>query len=203
MKKAIVKLFNVDKKVFIFLTVISIIGIITGSIFMTILSQNDKELIFSSLNTFLSEINPLKLKNNLFNNMSINILYGFVIWILGISIIGVPIVIFIIFYKSFLISFTISSFILNYNKKGILLALIYNLPHQVINLITYIYLGVYSIKISSYLIESIIYKKSINFKSIINKYLIILLVTIIIVILTSLYETYIMPILLKKILNML
>ena len=201
MKKILDKLLNVDKKVLIFLTVISVIGIITGSLFMTILSVNDKEMINSSLNTFMTQYGQINMQSEFINNFLINLLYMFGIWLLGISIIGLPIVIFIIFIKSFLLSFTISSFIMNYKAKGILMGILYNLPHQVINLLVCIYVGVYAIKLSLYIIDAIIHKKNLNFKNITNRYIAILCISIIILLLTSLYETYLMPILLKKVLS--
>ncbi len=202
MKKIMDKLLNVDKKILIFLIIICIIGIITGSIFMTILNSSDKDSILLSLEDFITGYSSLNPEKDLINNFIINIMYVLAIWILGISIIGLPIVIFILFFKAFLLSFTISSFIMKYKLKGILLGIIYNIPHQVINLVVYMYLGVYSIKLSSFIIEALIHKKSINFKNVTNRYLLVLIVSIIILIITTLYETYIMPILLKKIVNM-
>ena len=68
MKKILDKLLNVDKKVLIFLTVISVIGIITGSLFMTILSVNDKEMINSSLNTFMTQYGQINMQSEFINN---------------------------------------------------------------------------------------------------------------------------------------
>ena len=151
MKKIMDKLLNVDKKILIFLIIICIIGIITGSVFMTVLSNEDKQTVFTSLNNFISNFEKLNFKTEISNNLIINLLYALGIWLLGISIIGVPIVIFILFIKSFLLSFTMTSFIMKYKTKGILLGFIYNMPHQILNLVIYLYLGVYSIKLSSYI----------------------------------------------------
>ena len=201
MKQVINKILNVDRKVLVFLIVICIIGIITGSLFMTILDSNDKTSIIDSLNTFLTEYDHLNTKSGLINNLIINIMYVLIIWIMGISIIGLPIVIFIIFLKSFLISFTTSSFILKYKSKGILLSLVYNVPHYIINLIVYVYLGIYSIKLSLMIIDNIFHKKEIKLKYTINRYIFILCLSIIMIIITTLYETYLMPILLKKVIG--
>ncbi len=200
MKKKIDELINVDRNVLVFLIVICIIGIITGSVFMTILSNNDKQSIISSLNSFITNIGQINTKYELINNLVINLLYILIIWILGISIIGIPIVIFLLFFKSYILSFTISSFIFEYKTKGILLATIYTMPHLIINLVVYLYLGVYSIKLSSYIIKCITKKKTIDFKYIINKYIQVLIISIIMIIITTIYQTYIMPILLKKVL---
>lgn len=202
MKKLINELLDVDKKIIIFLIIICTIGIISGSVFMTVLSNNDKEIVISSLDEYIALNRQINTKLSLTNNISINLLYCLIIWLLGVSVICLPIVIFILFIKSFLLSFTISSFIFKYKTKGILLGIIYNLPHQVINLIIYLYLGVYSIKLSSFILKAIVHKKNINFRNITNRYLIVLLFSIILLIISTLYETYIMPSLLKKVLNM-
>ena len=203
MKTVINKIINVDKKILIFLIIICIIGIITGSIFMTILSYNDKNSIIDSLSNFMSEYSHLNSKKELINNLIINFMYIFIIWIAGISIIGIPIVIFILFIKSFLISFTISSFIMKYKTKGLILGIIYNMPHFIVNLIVYLYLGVYSIKLSLFIIDVLIHKKTINFKNILNRYLVIFIFSIIIIFISTIYETYLMPILLAKTINIL
>lgn len=204
MKKLLDKLLNVDKKTLLFLFIISIIGIVTGALYMTVLKSQDKELVLNSLNEFMNSIKNFTLSTDLFkNNLIINLLYTLIIWILGISIIGLPIVVFIIFFKSFLVSFSLSSFIIKYKFKGIIYGIIYVFPHSILNLIIYIYLGIYSIKLSSIIINSIIYKKNINFKNIINYYFKLLLIAIIIIILSTIYETFVMPLCFKKIVNML
>lgn len=203
MKKVLDKLFNVDKKVLLFLLIISIVGIVTGSFFMIILSSDDKLIITDSLNQFINSISKITTIDYFKSNFILNSLYLVILWLLGISVIGLPIVIMIIFFKSFVISLTFSSFIINFKFKGFLYGLIYNFPHSILNLLVYIYLGIYSIKLSLAIISSIIQKKNINFKNIMNRYIKIFLFSILIVILTTLYETFIMPLLLKYLLNVL
>lgn len=199
MKKLIDKLINVDKKVLIFLIIICIIGIITGSFFMTVLSNNDKESIMVSLEEFMSFSSSNK--ETFINDLTINLIFMLIMWLLGASVVGVPIVIIMLFIKSFLISFTISSFIMKYKFKGIVYGIVYNLPHQIINLVVFMYLGVYAIKLSSFIIDTVIHKKTLNFKNITNRYLLVLGITIIFLIISSLYSSYIMPTLLKKVVS--
>ena len=93
---------KVNKKTLLFFTILLIIGIIAGSIFMAILSETDKKLVIDYFNNYISNIENNKLnylegiKNGLFNNL----LYIIIIWILGISIIGIPIVTIMFFIKS-------------------------------------------------------------------------------------------------------
>ena len=124
---------KVNKKTLLFFTILLIIGIIAGSIFMAILSETDKKLVTDYFNNYISNIENNKLnylesiKNGLFNNL----LYIIIIWILGISIIGIPIVTIMFFIKSFTLGFSIASIVFNYKLKGCLLNFINIFPHQI------------------------------------------------------------------------
>ena len=193
------KIIKYDKKIMTFLNVIAVVGIIAGSIFMIILSKNDKETVLNSIKDFFDKLinNKFNFVGTLKNTVISNFLFSFIIWVIGISVVGVLIVIFIIFYKSFTLGFTISSIIYTYSIKGTLLALIYVFPHMVINLLILLYLSSYSIKLSIILIKSILKKDNLNFKAFINNYSKVFLISMLFLIVTSLYESFISPIILR------
>ena len=188
-----------------FLNVIAIIGIITGSIFMVVLNKNDKETVLKAIKDFFENLmnNEFNFTTTFKNTIISNFLFSLIIWIIGISVVGVLVVIFIVFYKSFTLGFTIASIIYTYSIKGCLIALLYIFPHMVINILILLYLSSYSIKLSIILIKSILRKDSFNFKSFINNYLKIYLITLIVLIMSSLYESFIAPVLLRYFMNLL
>lgn len=155
------------------------------------------------LTNFLTNIENDKLdyllafKSNLTNSM----LYLSAIWLLGMSVIGLPIILFIYFSKAFILGFSIGSIIYTYGIKGTLFAFIYIFPGQIINLACLTILMMYAISFSMRLIDSIFKKKTINFKIIMNKYLVILLFAFIISLLMVLYDTYLMPRIVKSVIN--
>ena len=193
------KIIKYDKKIMTFLNVIAIVGIIAGSIFMIILSKNDKETVLNSIKDFFDKLinNKFNFVGTLKNTVISNFLFSFIIWVIGISVVGVLIVIFIIFYKSFTLGFTISSIIYTYSIKGTFLAFIYVFPHLVINLLILLYLSSYSIKLSIILIKSILKKDNLNFKAFINNYSKVFLISMLFLIVASLYESFILPIILR------
>ena len=193
------KIIKYDKKIMTFLNVIAVVGIIAGSIFMIVLSKNDKETVLNSIKDFFDKLinNKFNFAGTLKNTLISNLLFSLIIWVIGISVIGVLIVIFIIFYKSFTLGFTISSIIYTYSIKGTLLALIYVFPHMIINLLVLLYLSSYSIKLSIILIKSILKKDNLNFKAFINNYSKVFLISMLFLIATSLYESFISPIILR------
>lgn len=190
---------KVNKKTLLFFTILLIIGIIAGSIFMAILSEIDKKLVIDYFNNYISNIENNKLnylesiKNGLFNNL----LYIIIIWILGISIIGIPIVTIMFFIKSFTLGFSIASIVFNYKLKGCLLNFINIFPHQMIYFLIYMLITTYSIFFSLKMINSIINKKNMDFKVMMNKYVKILIISVIAITIGIIIETFITPLLIK------
>lgn len=190
---------KVNKKTLLFFTILLIIGIIAGSIFMAILSETDKKLVTDYFNNYISNIENNKLnylesiKNGLFNNL----LYIIIIWILGISIIGIPIVTIMFFIKSFTLGFSIASIVFNYKLKGCLLNFINIFPNQMIYFLIYMLITTYSIFFSLKMINSIINKKNMDFKIMMNKYVKILIISVIAITIGIIIETFITPLLIK------
>lgn len=193
------KIMKYDKKIMTLLNIIAIIGIIAGSVFVVILNKNDKTLVITSIKDVFNNLQANKIDYimTLKNALLANSLFAFIIWIIGISVVGVIITILIIFYKSFTLGFTIASIIYTYSIKGTILALFYIFPHLLMNVLIFLYLGSYSIKLSIILIKSIFRKENLNFKEFLNSYLKVLGISLAFIIISSFYETFIASYILK------
>ena len=193
-----------NKNLLLFLIGISIIGLISGSVFITIINQSDQTLVKEYIEKFIEAIdkNQLNYLEALKNTVLSNIAFILVIWILGLTVLGIPITVFIYFTKSFILGFSISSFVLRYGIKGCLISIIYIIP-SLLNILTYTILMVFALKFSNRLLKMIIYKKDVHLKEGINRYLTFLVVAVIFVILTSLLEVFVVPIGIEKILFLL
>ncbi len=192
-----------NKQMILFLSGISLIGLLFGSIFITVISKQDQSLIQSYMERFVNTVQNGKLNyaNAILNTLVSNFSFTSIIWLLGISIIGIPIILFMYFTKSFMIGFSIASFILKYKAKGVLYAIVYIFPHHLINLIVFTLLLIYSLKFSYYLLNSILKKKTIHFKTLMNPYLSVLVIVMVTLLITSLYETFAVPYFLKQLLH--
>ncbi len=194
---------HANKRIILFLSGLSLIGIIFGSLFITIISKEDQTLVQSYIEKFMQSVQAGKLsyldaiKNTLISNLS----FTTIIWLLGISIIGIPIIVFMYFTKSFIIGFTVASFILKYKFKGIIYAVIYIFPHHFINLIVFTLLLVYAIKFSYYLLTSILKKRTIHLKTLMNPYFRIFMIVVISLFITAIYETFAVPYFVKQIIS--
>lgn len=192
MKKIIKKL--KDKKQFIIIFVICTVAFIIGVLLPSILNEENRKIIQTSLNSFFDTIKNNQLKTNelLFKTLTSNIIIDLILWLLGISIIGIPIVIILLGYKSLSLGFTISSIISTYKLNGVIKALIYIVPN-IINLFIFFVISYYSISFSLMLFNYLFRKKENNKRIIVNRYLKLLVISIIILIFSSVIETYVVP----------
>lgn len=194
-----------NKKLNLFVIFIVVLGIISGSLFLMVLNENDKSEVINEISTFMANINTNNINNlNSFKNSLIEGMILIILsWILGMSIIGVIFNIFFIYMKSFIIGFSISSFILVYKYKGILSSLIYVIPSQLINILIILILGVYTLLFSKYLFKMIFLKdKTVNLGKFFKKYVLVFGICIILCVISSLCEAYLLPSLLKVVIKL-
>ena len=100
-KKVKNKLYE-QKKIYLSIIITIALGIISGIIYNLILSKSDHTLITNQLNSFFDAIKKNNINyipmliNSLIGNLSLVIL----IWLLGISIIGLPLIYILCFARS-------------------------------------------------------------------------------------------------------
>ncbi len=208
MKKYMDKLksnIRINKNLFVFLVVIVAVGVAAGSIFVTILNTDDKAMVSEYLSNFLNSLNGNTLNYNgtLINTLIFTIGMALLIWLLGISVIGFALILLFLFIKAFSLGFSIASIIINFNFKGVLIALAYALPHHIINMMIYLLISSYALVLSYKLISSFTKKKNFDFKNIFNRYLFVLLFSLIILLISVLYEVYLAPKLINLIVSVL
>ena len=188
-----------QKKKYLFLVGIVVVGIIFGIVFSLIISKSDKLVVTSSIRDLFTTVKDgnIKhidiLKESLFSNS----FYLFLVWLLGMSIIGLPIILFMLFTRGFILGFSIGGIISTYGYKGIIGALLFIFPHQLISMIISILLTYYALIFSVRLFKYLFLYKNINFKFIMKRYIKILLLCLVGFVICSFLEVYVSPILLN------
>ncbi len=196
-------LFKVNKSVFVFLFCLMLVGVVFGSCLPLFLSSDDKVLVSEYLSNFFVQVGSSIDYFSVFkNSFFCNSVFFLLIWLLGISAIGIPIILFLFFYKCFIFGFSISSIIINYGFKGILFSFVYIFPHQVINIFCYLIITSYSLIFSIKLIGLIFKKTELNIKAFFNRYFRVLIVCSVLFILSGLYESFIGTNILKWVYNL-
>ncbi len=133
-----------------------LVGIATGAFTVSSLSDLEKEELISFLDNFFSilgnqEINAsMVFKQSLINNIQTLAL----IWILGITIIGIPVILFIIGVRGFVIGFTVGFLINEFGIKGLFFVLTGILPQNLIMIPILIAIGVIGINYSILIIKN-------------------------------------------------
>lgn len=191
---------NKIKKRYLYLLIIVVTGIIVGIIFSNILSDTDNKLVYSKITNYFNNIKddiPIDYLKNLITSLKNNYLFLIIIWILGLSIVGLLFNNFILFFKSFVLGFSIGSIINIYFYRGLVLSFFYIFPALIINILVLMIMVYYANTFSLKLFDVIFRKKEFKFSSLMKKYFKILLVFSIILTISSLIETFIMPFFIK------
>ena len=188
-----------NKKINIFVICILIMGVIAGAIFVNIIGLNDKNLVIDKIKLFIDNINNGKLDSFLLfkNSFLINIIYVIIIFILGMSMIGLIFNLILLFIKGFVFGFSIASFILTYSYRGIILSFLYLIFGQLLNIFMIIAISIYSIIFGIELLKLIFKDKQVFSRNKFKNYLLIFVFCIIISIISSLLESFVLPTLIK------
>lgn len=176
------------------LIVITIITVITSIYLSATLDKAVKEEITNNIIALKNTIKTSKITNlnTLIKSLSNNLITASFIWLLGISIIGIPVVLGIYLFKVLLLILEIIFFIINIKYTNIFFILIYLLPN-ILNILIYFILIYYSINYSLILIKVLFLKKEYKLKQITKRYIKILFFILLCIFITNLIEILLIP----------
>ena len=191
-KKVKNKLYE-QKKIYLSVIITIILGILLGIIYNLILSKSDHTLIANQLNAFFDGIkkNDINYLSMLINSLIGNLSLAILIWLL--AIIGLPLIYILCFGKGFLLSFSIVSILTTYKFKGLILAICYLIPGPIVFLLFLIFLGFSASFFSKKLFSYLFLKQDISLRHSMKRYLQVLLVSVLVAVFCSLFDTFFMP----------
>jgi len=176
------------------LLIITILTVLISIYLTATIDKSVKEEITNNIITLKNTLKTSKVSNlGIFTKtLSNNLITTSIIWLLGISIIGIPIVLGIYLFKVLLLSLEIIFFIINIKYTNIFFIIIYLLP-SILNIFLYFILLYYSINYSIILIKVIFLKKDYKLKLITKRYIKILIFVLISMFISSLIEILLIP----------
>lgn len=185
---------------YIFTIILFIMGIVLGSYLIYSLSSSQKQEILSSLNLFFSDINSLELNSHIafLEILYDNIKYLLIIWFLGLSIVGMPLIFLLIYLKGVVVGFTVSFFIFEMNWRGLLLAISAIIPQNLLIVPVLIIASVSGVKFSLSLIKSRS-EKNFSYLQLFKAYSVMTIALVGVLIITSAYEAFVTPYLIKSV----
>lgn len=191
------------KKINFFVLSLFLFGLILGAVFSTTISINDRNLVIEKITTFINNINDGLIDYGITfkNSLSINYIYLFFILILGMTLIGIIFNIILLFLKGFIIGFSLASFIITFGYKGIILSSLYLIFGQLLNILVMLVATIYSIVFSYKLLLVIFKNKNIELKHFFKSYLFISAILIVISLISSVSESWLLPMFIKLISN--
>ena len=177
---------------YIIILLIFIIGIFLGVFFINNMQDTQKNEISEYINTFItnfknsSDVDSLQL---LKTSMIQNIILGIAIWFFGTTVIGIPVVFGIVLYRGFCLGYTISTCITVMGlSKGILFVLITLVLQNLIFIPAIIAIAVSGFKLYKSIVKD---RKVDNIKLEILRHPIFSLIMMLLLIISSLVETFI------------
>ena len=192
MKKLILEI--KQNKLLLLLTILAIVFTIIGIFFPAILTEANKELIKNNIIKFINKIdnNEINYLSALFYSSWNNILVTFILWILGISLIGIPFIIIIYIFKCFLTGFSYTSILITYGVKGSITAMIYSIPNT-LNSFGSLLLSYYALSFSITIYKCIFKRENKNWSTITKQYIKLGIFFLLYTIIISVIESYIIP----------
>ncbi|MDK2901625.1 MAG: stage sporulation protein [Thermosediminibacterales bacterium] len=181
---------------------ILVVGIVSGSISVKALNVQQKDNLINYINLFFQKVDinalnsKLVLKYSILNNLKLVSL----IWVLGLTIIGIPFVMLILFIKGFILGFTVGFLIDELGFTGILFSTISLFPQNIIIIPSIVIIGVSALSFSLILLKN---KRGTEKYSIIQQvtgYTILVSLMALIIILGCFIEAYISPVFMKMML---
>lgn len=190
-KKVLLGHIENNKKEYIIVTIVFLLGIVLGVFFVNQISETESEDVTSYLNNFIyslkgdSQIDKGQLlKNSIINNIQLAI----VLWFVGSTVIGIPLVYGIVAFRGFSLGYTIAIAIaILGNVKGLFFCLSSVLFQNIIFIPCVLGLAVSGIKLYKSIIKD---KRKENIKMEIIRHTIFCLFMTIILLFSSIFEVY-------------
>lgn len=187
-----------NKKEYVIVSILFVIGIFLGVFFINNVGQEPKTLITEYLNQFIEKLKTtedLNLVDLLKTSIGQNIILAVSLWFFGTTIIGIPVVFGIVAYRGFCLGYTIAACISIMGiSKGIIFVLILLLLQNLLVIPAILALAVSGIKLYKSIVKD---KTKENVKLEMLRHTIFSLIMLIVLIISSVIEIFISTNILK------
>ncbi|MDP4170656.1 MAG: stage II sporulation protein M [Bacillota bacterium] len=195
--------FQEQSSIFLFVLILFLMGVIFGAVVVNSMSLVQKEDLFSYLSQFFGQVTSGKVEGDqdLFMQSFLhNSKYIGLLWILGISIIGLPIILILLFIKGMVVGFTVGFLVNQMGWNGFVLAFVSVLPQNLIIIPVFIVMTTLSVAFSLKMISRQFMKKlGQPLMPFFKKYVAALVISLLFISVASSIEAYLSPPLMKAV----
>lgn len=192
MKKYYHGFFRKYRNVYWFIAILMLCGLCAGLYFSKTIDINDMKAFNSSLNAIPTTVTSFS------SQFFSGILFILFVFFLGTSIIGIPVISFLLFTKGMQIGFSCALFVYTYQLKGIVGIFLTLLPQVLFELLAAFLIGASAIQLSMFLVISCSNYEKLDFKKLFDSVLSDLIICFLIIVI----EAYVKSNLLAQLVNL-
>ncbi|MDF2082921.1 stage II sporulation protein M [Bacillus pseudomycoides] len=192
-----------NSSLYIFVSVLLLMGVVFGAILVNSLQVNQKQDLSFYLNRFFGQVSKgeFAIASEMFRESYFSQLkyIGF-IWLLGISIIGLPLIFILLFLKGVVVGFTVGFLVSQHGWDGLLLAFVSVLPQNLIIIPAFLVMTTVAASFSLRMIRhQFIRKISEPLLPMLIRYTCFFLIIGVVLAIASSIEAYASPVLMKEV----
>ncbi|MBP2649780.1 MAG: stage sporulation protein [Firmicutes bacterium] len=191
---------------YFFMTLIFLVGVVVGALAVKTLPEDQKLELAGYLKIFFQGLVQETANTSdvsLFSNILINNFKAIALmWLFGFTVIGIPLVLFIVFTRGFVIGFTVGFLVNEYVAKGLAFALAAILPHNFFSVPAVLVAGVSAMSYSLLLVRRR-FRGKISLLYEAMRYTAVCLVMLAVMVVASIVEVYISPVFMKLVAGLL
>ncbi|WP_078545925.1 stage II sporulation protein M [Litchfieldia alkalitelluris] len=206
-KMAIANHIREHSSIYMFITVLFLMGVIFGAIVVNSLNWNQKEDLYYYLSQFFGQVSEgqFATSTEMFKQSYLhNIKSVGLMWLLGISIIGLPVILILLFLKGVVVGFTVGFLVNKMGWGGFLLSLVSVLPQNLLVIPAFIVIGTMAVSFSLKMIRQQFVKRANEpILQLFTKYTIMMVGISVILVIASGFEAFASPYLMKNVIEVL
>ncbi|MDF2714221.1 MAG: spoIIM [Paenibacillus sp.] len=142
---------------YLFVSVLFVMGVIFGALMVNALSPGQKEEMARHMNSFIQIVNQgseFGGQATLWESFSLHLKWIALIWILGLSVVGLPLIFVLDFLKGVLIGFSVGYLVGQMSWKGMLFAFVSIAPQNLIVIPALVMCSVGACAFSIYIVKN-------------------------------------------------
>ncbi len=185
---------------YMFVSILFVIGVIFGALMVNALSLGQKEELSRFLGSFFQTIDQsaaFDAKQSFFEAFSTQFKWIALVWVLGLSVIGLPLVLLLDFLKGVLVGFSVGFLTGQLSWNGLLFALVSIMPQNLILIPSLLICSVTAVAFSVYVIRNRLIQRKGSISRAFLSYSLTALMVVIAILAAALFEAFVTPALMQ------
>lgn len=208
LKAIIIQHIKERSSLYLFVFVLFLMGVIFGAVIVNSMNFTQKEDLYFYLSRFFGQVSEGKvassvemLQQSFFHNLK----YLGLMWVLGISIIGLPVILIMLFLKGMVVGFTVGFLVNQMGWQGFMLSFVSVLPQNIVLIPAFIIMSTVAISFSLKIVKQLLMKKTNVTESpfsLFTRYAAVFVFISVLTVIASGLEAYASPILMKNVIEL-